>query len=200
MNKKVKKILDQISVLEEELRNELKEHELQAIYELNEGKAFFEKKIKEAHRRLRMGIFSWIRTSRPQNVLSTPFIYIIIVPLVFLDISMTIYQAICFRLYGIPAVKRSDYISLDRHRLSYLNLLEKINCDYCGYANGLFAYFTEIGARTEQYWCPIKHARKNLIVHKRYPYFIDYGDANKLHARFDKLRILLNQSIEKEKR
>ncbi|MBM9502492.1 hypothetical protein JWG44_19755 [Leptospira sp. 201903071] len=198
MNTKVKNILDRISALEEELKDELREQERHALYELKGGKVLFEKKIREAHRRMRMGILSWIRTSRPQNVVSAPIIYMIVIPLIFLDVSMTIYQMICFRLYGIPAVKRSDYITLDRHRLNYLNLLEKINCDYCSYANGLFAYVTEIGARTEQYWCPIKHARKNLIVHKRYPYFIDYGDAKNLHSRFEELRVSLNHSIEKE--
>ncbi|WP_010570132.1 hypothetical protein [Leptospira broomii] len=195
MNKKVRKILDQISVLEEDLRKELHEQEMQALFQLKGTKVLFERKVKLAHKRMKMGLIAWFRSSRPQNILSAPFIYMIILPLVFLDIFMTVYQAVCFRLYGIPAVNRSNYITLDRHRLGYLNLLEKINCDYCGYANGLIAYVGEIAARTEQYWCPIKHARNVLSVHKRYPYFIDYGDATELHARFDSLRADLNRAI-----
>jgi hypothetical protein len=33
-------------------------------------------------------------------------------------------------------------------------------------------------ARTEQYFCPIKHARKVLGTHRRYANFLDYGDAD----------------------
>ncbi|MCE9500368.1 MAG: hypothetical protein K8R21_07710 [Leptospira sp.] len=192
MNKKVRGILDQITVLEEELRKELRENEENVLYELRGKKALFEKKIKDAHKRMKMGIHTWISTSQPQNMLSVPFIYSMIFPLLFLDISITIYQGICFRLYGIPAVNRGDYIAIDRRSLAYLNLFEKINCEYCGYANGLIAYSMEIAARTEQYWCPIKHARKTLITHKRYPYFIDFGDATDLHSRIDALRYELN--------
>jgi len=58
-----------------------------------------------------------------------------------------------------------------------LNALEKANCLFCSYANGLLAYVSEIAARTEQYWCPIKHARVTAPVHHRYHLFFDYGDA-----------------------
>jgi len=33
---------------------------------------------------------------------------------------------------------------MDRHHLAYLNVIEKLNCEYCGYANGVFAYVREI--------------------------------------------------------
>jgi len=47
---------------------------------------------------------------------------------------------------------------LDRSKLHYLNALESLNC-VCCYANGLTAFVAEIAGRTEQHWCPIKHAR-----------------------------------------
>jgi len=56
------------------------------------------------------------------------------------------------------------------------------------YANGLLAYATEIAARTEQYFCPIKHARKILGVHDRYARFLGYGDAADFHARLEEFR------------
>jgi len=44
---------------------------------------------------------------------------------------------------------------LDRRGTApYLNIMEKVNCLYCGYLNGLTAYAQEIGGRREQYWCP----------------------------------------------
>ena len=95
---------------------------------------------------------------------------------------------ICFPIYGIPKVRRADLILLDRRRLAYLNLIEKLNCHYCGYANGIFAYVTEIAARTEQYWCPIKHALRMKGVHSRYEYFFDYDDAESYRTRIEQVR------------
>ena len=46
---------------------------------------------------------------------------------------------------------RGQYIVIDRHRLKYLNAIEKLNCVYCGYGNGVIAYARDIAGRTEQY-------------------------------------------------
>lgn len=126
---------------------------------------------------MKTGLFTWLRNSRPQSFLSAPFVYGMILPIGLLDVSLTVYQAICFRLYGIPRVKRSDYIVIDRHHLAYLNIIEKLNCVYCGYGTAVINYAREIISRTEQYWCPIKHARKVIDAHSRYKTFLDYGDA-----------------------
>ena len=77
---------------------------------------------------------------------------------------------------------------IDRHRLEYLNALQKLNCVYCGYVNGLIGYAREIASRTEQYWCPIKHARRVLGAHPRYARFLDYGDAEELEVKVRDLR------------
>lgn len=90
-------------------------------------------------------------------LLSMPFIYGLIVPVVVLDLSIELYHQICFRLYGIPLVSRRRYIRIDRHRLKYLTFMGKLHCVYCGYVNGLFHYISVIAAATELYWCPIKH-------------------------------------------
>lgn len=97
------------------------------------------------------------------NILTTPIIWSCLLPAAILDLVVSIYHGVCFPVNGIPKVKRSDYIIIDRHALPYLNLIEKINCEYCGYFNGLIAYVQEIAARTEQYWCPIRHARKEEL-------------------------------------
>ena len=85
-------------------------------------------------------------------------------------------------------VKRSDYFVYDRTHLAYLNVLEKINCAYCSYANGLIAYCREVVGLTEQYWCPIKHARKVMQAHPHYHGFADYGDAENYQAELLRLR------------
>jgi len=102
-------------------------------------------------------------------------------------------QALCFPVYRIVKVRRADYIVLDRHQLGYLNLFEKIHCNYCGYASGLVAYVYEILARTEQYFCPIKHARRILGIHSRYRRFLDYGEAADYAARVEAFRVALGR-------
>ena len=78
-----------------------------------------------------------------------------LIPLLFIDVSGSIYQATSFPIHGIPKARRGDYIAFDRHRLDYLNFIGKLNCEYCASANGLLAYFTEVAARNEQHWSPI---------------------------------------------
>lgn len=92
-----------------------------------------------------------------QHFFSLPFIYSMIVPSVILDIFLTVYHAICFRVYGISLIPRSRYIRIDRQKLSYLNPVEKLHCMYCGYVNGLYHYAMVIAGETEKYWCGIKH-------------------------------------------
>lgn len=109
--------------------------------------------------------------------LSMPFIYFMIVSLVFLDICLEIYHQVCFRIYKLPLVRRSSYIKIDRHKLKYLTWWEKIHCAYCGYANGLAHYFTAIAAETEKYWCGIKHQKDpNFIPPAHHKDFLEYGD------------------------
>ena len=83
---------------------------------------------------------------------------------------------------------RRDYFVYDRAYLGYLNIIEKINCGYCSYGNGLISYIREIVGRTEQYWCPIKHARRVLHAHPYYDGFVDYGDAEIYRQELKRLR------------
>ena len=92
---------------------------------------------------------------------------------------------------GIGRVERAAYIVFDRQHLAYLNAVEKMNCLYCGYANGVFAYLREIAGRTEQYWCPIRHARRLRSPHDHYQAFVEYGDAKGYHRRLPLLRARL---------
>ncbi len=183
MNEKIERLVRQINELEDELKATLLEQQAEIRYRVEGTRIEFEKKIKQTHRQLRVGLFRWLRSSKPRNVLSAPFIYGMILPMTFMDLTLTLYQWVCFRLYRIPRVQRSDYIVIDRHQLAYLNLIEKLNCSYCAYANGLLAYAREITSRTEQYWCPIKHARKMLDPHRRYLYFLPYGEAEDYHLK-----------------
>ncbi len=77
---------------------------------------------------------------------------------------------------------------IDRQYLAYLNVIEKFNCVYCGYGNGLIEFAREVIARTEQYWCPIKHAQRTLDPHKRTQKFVDYGDVDAWLKNLEALR------------
>ena len=104
------------------------------------------------------------------------------------DLFLVIYQAICFPVYGIPKVNRKDHFVFDRGQLKYLNFVERVNCVYCSYGNGLFAYAREVSARTEQHWCPIKHARRLRELHSRYGHFLDYGNADQYREQIETVR------------
>ena len=58
------------------------------------------------------------------------------------------------------------------------------------------AYMTEILARTEQYFCPIKHAHKNLGAHARYKLFLDFGNAADYEKRLEAFRVALGRERE----
>ena len=157
-------------------------------YKLQRGKIVFERSIRRLQHKQRTGVWRYLSRAPLGFILSAPVIYGILIPLAFLDLSVTVYQHICFRIYGVPRVKRGDYLYIDRYYLPYLNLIEKINCIYCGYGNGLIEYSREIVARTEQFWCPIKHARRTLDPHRHSKKFFDYGDAEAWQKELKKIR------------
>ena len=179
MNDRLEMLLEKFRTLERELAMEFQKKQEEFFYEIHKKKVRFQRGIKLEHRLMMKGVLQYLRESRPLVILTLPVIWSCAIPALFLDLVITIYQAICFPIYGIPKVCRGDYIVLDRHNLSYLNVIEKMNCVYCGYFNGLVAYAREMAARTEQHWCPIKHARRVGDIHSRYKYFFDYGDGKK---------------------
>ncbi|MDH3461669.1 MAG: hypothetical protein OEM00_12000 [Burkholderiaceae bacterium] len=197
MNTKIRQLLAQITSLEDDLRTALREQETSLFYQFKGKRVEFESSIREAHRKLKMGILRWMFIDRPQNLLTGPIIYCLIVPRVLLDFCITLYQAICFPIYRIAKVRRIDYIALGRQHLSYLNVFERIHCTYCSYATGLLAYTCEIAARTEQYFCPIKHAHRVFGTHARYERLLAYGQATDYRSKLEEFRIGLESEIGK---
>ena len=177
-----------IRSLEAELDAETAKRRAELRVGLEQGRIAFEKELLRRHRELRTALSTYLWNARPLVIITAPFIYALIVPLVLLDLFVSIYQTVCFPVYGIPKVKRADYFVFDRHHLAYLNALEKLNCAYCSYANGLIALAREVAARTEQYWCPIKHSRGLADPHGLYGNFVDFGDADGFRARSTALR------------
>ena len=166
-----------IKALQVELDSEMAKSRAGLRFGLERGRAVFDAELERLHKQARTSLYRYVINAHPLVALTAPLIYTLIVPLVLLDVCVTLYQAICFPAYGLAKVRRADYLVFDRHHLPYLNALEKLNCAYCSYANGLISYVGEIAARTEAYWCPIKHARRMVMTHAHYADFADFGDA-----------------------
>ncbi len=188
MNDTIEQLLKQITALEDDLRKALSEQQSSVFFQIKGKRVEFEHSIKQTHKRLKRNFFHWLVTDRPQNLITGPIIYAMVIPLIITDLFVSFYQMSCFPIYGIKKVRRADYIIYDRQHLSYLNFIEKFHCSYCAYGSGMIAYVSEIIARTEQYFCPIKHARKILGTHNRYAHFLDYGAAENYQAKLEAYR------------
>ena len=188
MNATLQELSSRIKHLEDQIETDLQRRRAELHADFEGRKVKFEQEVLAAQRRLRSGLIGYIRDAPLFTVLTAPIIYSGIVPLLLLDVYLLFYQAVCFHVYGIEKVRRSDYLIFDRKHLGYLNIIEKFNCAYCSYANGLAGYFREVSGRTEQYWCPIKHARRVLHAHAYYHNFTDFGDAEAYQRELADLR------------
>lgn len=187
MSPTLEELLARMRTLEEQLEQEYSLHR----EEFARRRAAMAEHFLELQQRQKVGLGRYLRNSRWPVVLSAPLIYSGWVAFALLDAFVSLYQAVCFPIYGIPRVSRADYLVFDRADLPYLNVVEKFNCFYCSYGNGVVAYAREISARTEQHWCPIKHARRLRDAHPRYPQFFEHGDAEAFRLGMERLRQLL---------
>ena len=188
MTHRIEEIASEIVRLQGELDREIEARRKLLGVKLAAGLVGFEHGVVAQQRLMRLKVSRFLAQSSFGTVITAPVIYSMIVPLVLLDVWTGLYQAICFRVYGIPRVRRADYILFDRQHLAYLNWIEALNCMFCAYGNGVVAYVREVSSLTEQYWCPIKHALKVHDPHQRYYQFVEYGDADGYRTRLDMLR------------
>ena len=113
-------------------------------------------------------------------LLTAPFIYSMVIPLVLIDACVTVYQAVCFPAYGIPLIPRKRYVQLIRRGVD-LPWIDRFNCTYCSYANGVCAYLRAVLIETEKYWCPIKYkARAGYVPPHPQGNFAEDGDMEEL--------------------
>ncbi len=188
MTARIEQIAHDIIRLQAELDREIERRRTALGWSLKAGLVHFEQGLVNEHQKLRLSVGRFLARSSLATIATAPVIYSLILPILLLDLWATLYQAICFRTYRIPRVRRADHIHIDRGQLAYLNWVEALNCRYCSYANGVVAYVREIASRTEQYWCPIKHALKISDPHQRYYQFLEYGDAEGYRGRLEQLR------------
>ncbi len=188
MNPKVDELLRRMQALREELEVEFRKKREEIEFVMQGKRVRFAEEVQQRQRLYRVGLLRYLRGARWLVVLTAPVIYSGFVVFAAMDLFVTVYQALCFPVYGIPRVRRRDYMVFDRGDLPYLNAIERFNCFYCSYGNGVAAYLREVAARTEQYWCPIKHARRVLGAHDRYPDFFEFGDPESFRQGLERLR------------
>lgn len=203
LNTRFDKTLRQLQLLQQDLDAELDrvlaDGRERFRYTVERGRVVFEQGVRRLHLQQRIGLWRYIRATPIVFIVTAPVIYGLLIPLILLDLGLFVFQQTCFRAYGIARVRRRDYLIIDRHRLGYLNAIEKLNCSYCAYANQLLEYAREIASRTEQFWCPIKHACRSPDSHRRTPQFLDYGDAASYASQLEPLRSNLREGVNNEK-
>ncbi len=123
---------------------------------------------------------------RFQQIISLPIIWSGLIPLVVVDVWLELYHRTCFPLYGLPYVKRSNYIRIDRHKLKYLSWSQKLGCAYCGYVNGWAHYASVIVGETEKYWCGIMHKKyPGFKAPEHHKDFAKYGDEKAFREKYE---------------
>jgi hypothetical protein len=188
MNAELNALMEKLRSVEADIEAELAKRREALRFRIENRKVVFEQDVKRLHRAVKIRSSRYFIDANPLIVLTAPVIYSLLVPIVLVDLWVMAYQAICFPAYKIPKVCRRDYLVFDRHHLAYLNTIEKINCAYCSYCNGAIAFVREVAARTEVYWCPIKHARRVLGPHPHYQGFADFGDAEGFREKLAQLK------------
>lgn len=100
------------------------------------GKRFIVKSIFIAHAQ-RIG---WIRTT-----IGGGLQYVSVFEFIFLHLTtiIVLYKWILTPFFKLRRLRIRDYILLDRHRIEGMCLFDKINCEFCGYANGTARIWNE---------------------------------------------------------
>ncbi|WP_415408057.1 hypothetical protein ACLHDG_05870 [Sulfurovum sp. CS9] len=188
MNDKIKEIIEEIEAMKVKLGEEIAQQEKDITYEIQNGYVRFEKEVLDKQKKNMKNLLTWFRDIPLLHLLASPLVYAMVIPAILFDIILFVYQQVIFRIFKFKFIKRSDYILFDRQYLGYLNSIEKLNCLYCSYFNGLIQYTSAIAGRTELYFCPIKHAKKVAYQHDYYDEFFRYGDEDKYQKKLEEIR------------
>ncbi len=186
MSDKIEHLIKEIEVLKGQLKEEILQKESDIVYEIKHGHIRFPDDIMIEQKQKVTHFFQYLKEAPLLHILSAPIVYMMVIPALFLDILLFIYVSVIFPIYKFPIIKRSDYIVFDRQYLGYLNFIEKLNCLYCSYFNGLMNYTAAVASRSELYFCPIKHAKKIAYQHEHYQDFLSYADAKSYHDDLQK--------------
>ncbi len=188
MNDKIREIVEEIEAMKLKLAEEIDKQESHISYEIHNGYVKFEKEVLARQKENMKNLLTWFGEVPLLHFLAAPIIYGMIIPTLLFDMILFMYQHVVFRIFKFGFIKRSDYIIFDHQYLGYLNPIEKLNCVYCSYVNGLMQYASAIAGRTEFYFCPIKHAKKVAYEHNYYDKYLAYGEGEDYQKKLKALR------------
>jgi hypothetical protein len=117
MKSRLEELLQHIHDLQEEVEGVY----LQAREEFERQRAELAAEFQRRQRSYKIGLLRFIVRARPLVVLTAPVIYLGWIPFLLLDLFVSLYQAVCFPVYGIPKARRGDFLVFDRERLPYLD-------------------------------------------------------------------------------
>jgi len=177
MNTDISRLLDEMGGIQEHLERHFDSARETFRYSVENGRVLISREVQELQRRYRVSSLRYLLHANLSSLLTAPIIYSMLLPVLIVALGFSLFQYTCLRVYGVPVVVRHRYMGNGRHKLAYLNVIEKVNCSYCGYANGVMAYAREIISRTGQHWCLIRNVRHVPDAHKRYPQFFPCCDA-----------------------
>ena len=188
MNDRIKNMIADIEAMKAKLGEEIEKQEAHASYEIKNGYVHFEKEMFLKQKENMKSLWEWFAETPILNLMSSPVVYMMVFPAMLLDAMLFVYTNVVSRVFKFDFPERKAYVVFDRQYLGYLNSMEKLNCMYCAYFNGLMAYAAAIAGRTEFYFCPIKHAKKIAYKHEYYDAFLGYGDEDNYQDKLKKLR------------
>jgi hypothetical protein len=99
MKSQINKILAEIEQKARDLKIEYDKLMEKYSFSFKNGKIIFNKDKKSQDKSKKNNIWYSVRNTRLREFLSIPFIYIMIIPILFLDVFLFIYQQTAMRLY-----------------------------------------------------------------------------------------------------
>lgn len=81
-----------------------------------------------------------------------------------LTIVVLLYQWTLRPLFGLERVHWANHVRLDRHRIAGLSPIDKFNCEFCGYANGLCTMLNKELDHLSRHSAPIGWWRATVAV------------------------------------
>ena len=113
----MKALQAKLHALQEEWAQELHRLREERGYHLEGKKIRVEAATRKLHRVYRQRVLRYLWDARVSAVVTGPLIWGALFPALLLDFYVTLYQFVCFPAYGIPKVRRSDFMPMDRRHL-----------------------------------------------------------------------------------
>ena len=86
MSPHVARFVERLHDAEEDLRREVEQQQRRWQYRVRRGRVWFDRELREAHRRLRQGIPAYVREGGVLTLLTAPVVYSLLFPLLILDL------------------------------------------------------------------------------------------------------------------